>query len=93
MGFSLTEPERDLVGLGGWFHPGNIGVRDDDGYVFVVVALRPGATTTADELVGHCRAGRARDKVPQDVTFVDALPRHPSGKVLRRELRTRVDGG
>jgi acyl-CoA synthetase (AMP-forming)/AMP-acid ligase II len=30
----------------------------------------------------------ARFKVPKDVTFVDALPRNPSGKVLKRELRT-----
>ena len=57
------------------------------------VALRPGATATADELIEHCRAQLAKFKVPKDVTFVDALPRNPSGKVLKRELRTRVDDG
>jgi fatty-acyl-CoA synthase len=52
-----------------------------------VVALRPGTTATADELVDHCRARLARYKVPKDVTFIDGLPRNPSGKVLKRELR------
>jgi fatty-acyl-CoA synthase len=57
------------------------------------VALRPGATPTADELVEHCRSRLAKYKVPKDVTFIDALPRNPSGKVLKRELRTRADDG
>ena len=56
------------------------------------VALREGATVTADELVEHCRARLAKYKVPKGVTFIDALPRNPSGKVLKRELRTQVDG-
>ena len=47
----------------------------------------PGATATADELIEHCRGQLAKFKVPKDVTFIDALPRNPSGKVLKRELR------
>jgi acyl-CoA synthetase (AMP-forming)/AMP-acid ligase II len=54
------------------------------------VALRPDANATADELVKHCRGQLASFKVPKDVTFVDALPRNPSGKVLKRELRDRA---
>ena len=64
--------------------------RPDDRWGEVPVAfvvVRPGATATADELVEHCRAQLARFKVPKDVTFLDALPRNPSGKVLKRELR------
>jgi fatty-acyl-CoA synthase len=54
------------------------------------VALRPDAAATADELIDHCRGQLARFKVPKEVVFVDALPRNPSGKVLKRELRTRA---
>jgi fatty-acyl-CoA synthase len=124
---------------GGWFHTGDIGVRDDDGYLYIVdrlkdmivsggeniassevervlyehesvvevavvgrpddrwgevpvayVVVRVAATTTPDELIEHCRAQLASFKVPKDVVFVDALPRNPSGKVLKRELRART---
>jgi acyl-CoA synthetase (AMP-forming)/AMP-acid ligase II len=51
------------------------------------VALKPGPSASADELIEHCRARLARFKVPKDIVFVDALPRNPSGKVLKRELR------
>jgi fatty-acyl-CoA synthase len=56
------------------------------------VALRPNADATADQLIEHCRGQLARFKVPTAVTFVDALPRNPSGKVLKRELRASGGG-
>jgi acyl-CoA synthetase (AMP-forming)/AMP-acid ligase II len=52
------------------------------------VALRQDADATPDVLIEHCRAQLARFKVPKAVMFVDALPRNPSGKVLKRELRS-----
>ena len=64
--------------------------RPDDRWGEVPVAfvvLRPGATASADGLLEHCRAQLARFKVPKEVTFLDVLPRNPSGKVLKRELR------
>jgi len=52
-----------------------------------VVVLRDGQSATADELVAHCRSQLGGFKVPRSAHFVPALPRNPSGKVLKRELR------
>jgi long-chain acyl-CoA synthetase len=49
--------------------------------------LKPGAVADADAIIAHCRGRIAGYKVPKSVDFVGALPRNPSGKVLRRELR------
>lgn len=121
---------------GGWFHTGDIGVLDEDGYLFIVdrlkdmivsggeniagsevervlyehdavleaavvgrpderwgevpvafVVLRAGQSATADQLIAHCAGQLAKYKVPKAITFLDALPRNPSGKVLKRDLR------
>lgn len=55
--------------------------------VHAFVVLRPGANVAADELVEHCRSTLAGYKKPRGVTFVEALPKNASGKVLRRSLR------
>lgn len=125
---------------GGWFHTGDIGYLDDEGFLYIAdrkkdliisggeniaspevervlyehpavleasvigradarwgevpvafVVLRPGATAAAEELQDFCRARLARFKVPRAVAFIDALPRNPSGKVLKRVLRERSE--
>jgi acyl-CoA synthetase (AMP-forming)/AMP-acid ligase II len=54
-----------------------------------LVVLRPGAVASADELTAFARERLAGYKLPRSVDFVSDLPRTPSGKVLKRELRVR----
>jgi len=53
------------------------------------VVLRPGAAIGAPELQAFCKETLANFKVPKSIAFLDALPRNPTGKVLKRELRAR----
>ncbi|XXT16238.1 AMP-binding protein [Sorangium sp. So ce429] len=50
------------------------------------IALRPGASASEDDIKAHCRAQLAGPKIPREIVFVDALPRNPTGKVMKREL-------
>ncbi|WP_309643987.1 class I adenylate-forming enzyme family protein [Phenylobacterium sp.] len=55
--------------------------------VCAVVALRPDQTLSLDELCDHLKAQDvATYKLPEKLRIVEALPRNPLGKVLRREL-------
>lgn len=53
------------------------------------VTLRDGTTATADELRDYCRARIAAFKCPRHVEILPSLPKGPTGKILKRELRTR----
>jgi fatty-acyl-CoA synthase len=50
------------------------------------------APATPAQLIDHCAGQLAKYKVPKQVMLIDALPRNPSGKVLKRELRDRPGG-
>ena len=55
--------------------------------VKAIVVRAPGATVEAAELIAFARERIAGYKVPKSIDFVDALPRNPSGKILKKDLR------
>ncbi|MBV8161333.1 MAG: acyl-CoA synthetase [Acidimicrobiia bacterium] len=62
--------------------------------VTAIVALRPGATTTPEDLQAHCRSLVAGYKVPKETHFVGQVPRQPSGKPDYKTAKALVaDGG
>ncbi len=66
-----------------------IGVPDDrfGEAVKAIVVLRESATASVEEIIAFCKGKLAGYKRPKSVDFLKALPRNPSGKVLKRELR------
>lgn len=56
--------------------------------VKAIVALKPGATATPEEIIAYCKEHLAAYKYPRIVEIRDALPKGPTGKILKRELRT-----
>lgn len=131
------DPERtEQAFKNGWFHSGDLGVVDTDGYLTVVdrkkdmiktggenvasreveeilfahpavaeaavfgishpywveavtaaVVLKPGASVGTAELIAYARTRLAAYKVPKYVVVLESLPKNPSGKILKRELR------
>ncbi len=120
----------------GWFHSGDLGRFDEDGYLYVVdrkkdmiktggenvasreveevlyrhpdvteaaviglpdprwielvvavVVPKEGASITEKEIIDYCKANLAAFKCPKKIILTDALPKNPSGKILKRELK------
>jgi len=90
-GFNVypAEVEQVLARLDGVAESAVIGVAEprlgEVGQAFVVA--RPGFALTEAGVLAFCRERLANYKVPRRVEFRDALPRNPSGKVLKRVLR------
>ena len=61
--------------------------------VGAAVALKPGATATPEELRAFARDKVAAYKYPRQIWLVDALPKGPTGKILRREVRAPEEAG
>lgn len=57
--------------------------------VVAAVVTRDAATVSEGDLIAHCREHLAGFKTPKQVFFVESLPKNPSGKLLKRELRNR----
>jgi fatty-acyl-CoA synthase len=55
--------------------------------ITAVVVKRQGEDATADDLLAHARERLAPFKLPKAIHFVGELPKNPSGKLLKRELR------
>ncbi|HQL82188.1 MAG TPA: acyl-CoA synthetase, partial [Spirochaetota bacterium] len=55
--------------------------------VAAVVVPRAGSTVTEKELTEYCRQKLAGFKCPKRIMIVDRLPKNPSGKILKRELK------
>jgi fatty-acyl-CoA synthase len=69
-----------------------VGVEDPEWgeRVRAFVVRKPGTSLDEGALKLWCRDRLAGPKVPRDFVFLDALPRNPTGKVLKRELRTQA---
>jgi fatty-acyl-CoA synthase len=67
-----------------------VGIEDPDWgeRVRAFVVRRPGSQVDDAVLRAWCRERLSGPKVPRDVIFLEDLPRNPTGKVLKRELRT-----
>ena len=72
-----------------------VGLPHDDGGEEVVAAVVTveGVAVQPDELRTHAREGLTPYKVPRRVVFLDELPTNPMGKVLRREVASRLRDG
>jgi acyl-CoA synthetase (AMP-forming)/AMP-acid ligase II len=55
--------------------------------VKAVVVAQPGESLSEDEIIEYARTQIARFKCPKSVDIVDAIPRNPSGKILKKILR------
>jgi long-chain acyl-CoA synthetase len=133
--WNKPEATADVLAADGWFHTGDLGRVDEDGYYFIVdrmkdliirggynvypreieevlyehedvaeaavigvshpmlgeevaaaVVLKPGATITTDELRTYVKSQVAAYKYPRHLWFVTALPKGPTGKILKREI-------
>jgi acyl-CoA synthetase (AMP-forming)/AMP-acid ligase II len=52
-----------------------------------MVVRSPGSSLTEQQVIDYARERLARYKCPTSVDFIEALPRNPSGKILKKDLR------
>jgi cyclohexanecarboxylate-CoA ligase len=71
-----------------------LGVPDDERGEMAVAFVVPQDANdppTQRDVVAHCKAvGLMTQKIPERLEIIDAMPRNPSGKVPKHELRARI---
>ena len=140
LGYFHDDERSRAAFTGDWFHSGDLGVIDAEGFISVVdrmkdmiksggenvasreveemiyrlpqvsevavigladprwveavtavIVLKDGQSLSEAEVMAHCNTNMASFKSPKRVVFTDALPKNPSGKLLKRELRRSYD--
>jgi long-chain acyl-CoA synthetase len=134
------QPEATAEAMkGGWFHSGDMGYVDAEGFFFIVdrkkeliirggfnvypreveevlyahpavqeaavigvpddklgeevkavVSLKQGQSATEEELIAWCKERVAAYKYPRSIQFIDTLPKGPTGKILKKELKQQL---
>ena len=70
-----------------------IGLQDDEWgeIVTAAVVLHPGQNVSESDLIEYCREKLSSYKKPKKIFFMDELPKNPSGKILKRDLRLNLN--
>jgi long-chain acyl-CoA synthetase len=58
--------------------------------VSAVVSLKPGQSVTEEELIAFTKERVAAYKYPRTIRFLDSLPKGPTGKILKKELKQQI---
>ena len=134
-GYYKNDAANTTAFRNGWFHTGDIGYRDAEGFYYIVdrksdmiirggeniypreidevlyqhsdiaeaaalgvpddlygeevaavIVLKPGASSSEQEIIDYCKSRLADYKCPKTVRFVEDIPKGPTGKLLKREL-------
>lgn len=83
---AVAHPAIAMAACIGMFHP------KWDERPIVVVAKKPGAEVTRDELLKFYEGKTAKWQIPDDVVFVEAIPIGATGKILKTKLREQLKG-
>ena len=88
-----AEIENALLSFAGVVEAAVIGQPSDKwGESPFAVIVRKDESVTESALLAHCQTRLSRFKLPKGVAFVESIPRNPSGKILKRELREQFPG-
>jgi len=89
------EVEEILYGHPAVLEAAVVGVPDEarGEEVKAFVTLKSGSEASAGELLAYCRERMAKFKCPKSLEFLPSLPKGPTGKILKRQLRNGASAG